>query len=754
MIFFNKNIFLLKYLLIFLVFVSIKVEAQVKIYPKETASDTIDFGMRYFENEEILRSVVVENNTNDTLYMGNVAPTFATVEAVGYGDTHLAFDKADNIEKIFLPFTKQEVNLKFYNDVNLIQDKGNMASYLFIGLVKKIDDPNSLIFQDTFFLFGRASDKLFTLYDNYIEFDSTFVGSNQVIEKSLFFRNNSKVNFVRLASYEYDLFTSQTNGEEFIFDEPNFPILLASRTNPKQAPELIKIRYSPKDIGFDSCRFIFNADLNDIIKDSIARDTSIITGYGVKLDYEITNSNFSFSNESELEIDLGDVKTNKFLDLNFELLNNSNVIINIDSLIIIDSNVVITSLKEIYSINTSEKDFFQLKFLTKQKGLFNYKLLLKTDFGRRKISGFEEIKHKYLKVSIKGKGIEPSLVIPFDTLNLGNISSFGQCNDSILYTFSLKNSGNDMLEILDYYIEDPINFNFYIDKQIVNVNDNVEFKVTFNPFNKNDFRKYETRVVLITNMSSPRDSLVFYINANFIKSSSTELKIPNFHFKPGSQINIPVLVNFGNLTLSNRFSTTLTFDNELLKFNKLINENTASVNSDNTNYVIENDKGIILNIQMPSNQYFTNSDTLCILNFDTFIARERSTIFVMEDPTFGDNDCDNMLPISYISGKISADSIPNIDNIFYNFEDKIKVSTFPNPVRSVININLSKEHKSFNEIDLTTLHIIKIFNMLGNIVYSTNFKGNNFSLDVNDFNFGTYYISVDELHFTQFVKTN
>ena len=44
--------------------------------------------------------------------------------------------------------------------------------------------------------------------------------------------------------------------------------------------------------------------------------------------------------------------------------------------------------------------------------------------------------------------------------------------------------------------------------------------------------------------------------------------------------------------------------------------------------------------------------------------------------------------------------------------------------------------------------------MLGNIVYSTNFKGNNFSLDVNDFNFGTYYISVDELHFTQFVKTN
>lgn len=754
MIFFNKYIFLLKYLLIFLLFVSINIKAQVKIYPKESVSDTIDFGMRYFENEEILKSVVVENNTNDTLYMGNVAPTFATVEAIGYGDTHLAFDKADNIEKVFLPYTKQEIKIKFYNDVNLIQDIGNMASYLFIGLAKKIEDPNSLVIQDTFFLFGRASDKLFTLYDNFIKFDSTFVGSSQEIEKNIHYRNNSKVNFVRLINYKYDLFTSQTNGKEFLYEEPNFPILLASRTNPKQEPELIKIKYNPKDIGFDSCRFIYYADLNDIIKDSITTDTTIITGYGVKLEYEIINSNYNFSNDDGLEIDLGDIKTNKVLDLNFELLNKSNTTINIDSLYIIDTNVTITSLNEIYSIIANENNSFQLKFSTEQKGMFSYDLLMRTDFEKRKINGFEEKKHKFLKINIKGRGIEPSLVIPFDTLKLGNISSFGQCNDSILYTFNLKNSGNDKLEILDYYVEDPINFNFYINKQIINVNENLDINVVFNPFNKNDFRQYDTKILFITNMSPPRDSLFFYVNSSLVKSSSTELKIPHINFKPGSQIKIPVLVNFGNLTLSNRFSTTLTYNTELLKFDKLINENTASVNSDNTNYVIENDKGIILNIQMPSNQYFTESDTLCFLRFDSFIAREKSTIFVMENPTFGDNDCDNMLPVNYISGKITADSIPNIDNIYYNFENKVKVNTFPNPVRNVLNVSLIYNRVAIDEKDLTNLHNFKIYNMLGNIIYTSNFKGDDFSLNISNINLGTYYISIDDLYFTQFIKTN
>lgn len=739
MIFSFKSKLFLKLLIILnlLVFVSYNSNSQVKIYPKLAISDTIDFGMRFFQNDEVTRIIVIENNSDDTLYMGNVAPTFATVEAQGYGDTHLAFDKSGPSEILFPPSTKKEINLKFFNHPNLIQEKGPMGAFLYIGLSRRLNDPTSLISQDTFFLYGRASEKIFTQYDNNINFDSTFINSNRIIERNIHFRNNSTKNFIKLTDLEYNLFTSITNGIEFLYEEPNFPISLASRTEPGAEPELIKIRYAPKDRGFDSCRFIFKADIEDVapdtITDYIVFDTTTVTGFGVGLEYEITNSNYNFSNDDELTIELGDVRVNEVNQLNLSLLNKSNTTINIDSIFTLDSLMNIES--DIANIDINKSVDFNLDFKVTRRGLFNQVLFLKTDFENRNINGYEDVKHGYLKIKLIGKGIEPSVKIPFDTLDIGTITYFGDCNKVIDYDLDLRNTGNDILEIKDYYISDAFNFSLNLDKQILSENEQFELNFNFDPPNKNNFQDYTCQVTLITNISPPNDTLKFYITASFVRTSETELAISEIKFKPGNIVSVPIILNYGNIENSNRFSSTLSYNNELIRYSSIVNKETASENSDNLNSIIEDNGKLYVNLFMPSNSYFNASDTLCILNFDTFIAKDKSTSFIIENSFFGDNDCENIIPIKFQSGILTADSIPNIDNIYYNFTNSFNI--YPNPTNNELNIDLIDE-TNINNTEL------KIFDIYGNIVFTKIINNKYSKINIGHFNTGVYYINIDD----------
>lgn len=749
MIFF-KNKKLLNYIVVILfsyLYVSTTLFSQIKVYPKIINSDTIDFGIRYFENDEVIRNIVIENNSNDTLFIGNVAPTFATVEAKGFGDTHLAFDRNDNKEFKIIPNSTKELELKFFNNENLIQNKGNMAAFLYIGLAKRLNDPNSLVYQDTFFLYGRASEKLFTVYDKEINFDSTFINSNIAIEKNIYFRNNSDFNFIKFVDLEFDLFTSQTKGVEFIYLTPNFPILLASKSVPGQAPENLLIKYHPKDIGFDSCRFIFKADLGEFLTDSIVYDTSIVKGYGVQFDYELVNTNFNFSNVPFIEVNLGDIRTNEFINFNFEIKNKSNTIINIDSVFFESEKITINSDNHINNIGLNESVNFDYEIMLKEKGLFEETLLLRTDFNKRNILGYDNKSFGFVKLKLKGRGIEPRINIPFDTLYLGNVNLSPECDDIISYKLSLENIGNSELEIIDYIIEDIINFNVEIEKEIINENDKLNIDILFDPINKNNFKNYVSKITLITNMSSPNDSISFYISANLIKSTEVNLSIESLKFKPGNQIKIPINISNGNITSSNRFSGTLSFDNKLLDFVELSTDNTAIEDSDNFNNIIELDGKVYLDIQMPSGIQFKNKTIFLKIIFDTYISTDRNSSIIIENPKFGNLDCDNIFPVTLQSSIVTADSIPNIDNIYYDFSNKIEVNLFPNPSNSIINLELYINNE---KIDISKIELFDIFGskVSCNIIYNNGFT----YLDLSELQIGVYHLKVNDIYYSKIIK--
>ena len=732
---------LIIYILIINVFVAIKLNANVKIYPKSEVSDTIDFAIRFYKNDKVIRYIVIENNTSDTLYLGNVAPTFATVFAQGYGDTHFAFEKdiASSSQRV-LPNDKFELALAFSDNVNIPnnQEVGEMAANLYIGLSKNLQDPKSLVYQDTFFLKGKSTDLYFDIYKDTVSFDSVYIDSDQLITKQIYFRNNSPFESIDIINKEFKVITSITNGQEFFRDSIYTPFKLASRTNPGSEPELTTIRYKPNDRGADTALYSFTADLTFIENDSLIKRTSLITGYGVDFNYSITNSNYQFSNLPST-INLGDIRTNESINITTFIQNLSNINLSVKSATLSTEKLsgTFTNVNKYLEINDTLAMNFEL--IVKEKGIFQSELLIETDLQNRKINGFQENKHKYIRVKLRGRGIEPRLNLPFDTLDLGSISSFGPCETKREKEIKLNNSGNYVLEIKDYYINDN-NFNIKIDSTLINEGDFSTLSLTFQPTDIKKYGEYFATIYVITNQSSPRDTIKIVVKANLIQANQVTLNIPNIKFKPGSVIKVPILLNQSNISSSDRFTAHLSYKPTLIQYSHFSTLNTSSLNSDNLTTITGEEGNLNISILMPQPNYFLNSDTLINLYFNTSIGYDKESNIILALSKFADASCDDLLPIEFNSGKVTADSIANIDQIFYDFSNKIIANVAPNPIIDNFTLNLSQAN-----IELNKLEII-ITDTFGNeskkLKYYFNSKKESISFNTSNYPSGIYFIKI------------
>ncbi len=712
----------------------------MKIYPKLNQGDTIDFGIRYYQNDEVIRFVTVENNTPDTLFMGDIAPTFATVFASGFGETHFSFVKRATNPQRFEPNSKVDIALRFFDhpDLPLAQRIGKMGAFLFIGLAKDLSNPNSLVYQDTFFLYGVSSNLFFDITPDTLSFGNVFIDSDNLLSKEIILRNNSSEPFIEVTRAEFEVKTSITKGDEFFVENLILPIRLASRTNPGQEPELVRVRYKPNDRGADTATYTFRGEVKDGVNDTIIDRTCVISGFGIDFNYGLISSNYPLSNNPST-IDLGDIKTNEDIDINLIIQNLSNISIGIENAKILNEFVSSTfsDLQNILDINESLN--LSLKFKTSIKGIFNTQILIETDLENRNIGGFQEGKHKYIRINLRGRGIEPRLNLGFDTLNLGTISSYGSCESRREIEIPLRNSGNFDLEILDFGTDDIINYSINIEENryIIAENESAILKLIFSPIDLNNYREYFVNVFLITNQSKPDDTVRFTARANLVRANEVNLDIPNINFKPGNRIKVPILINQGNIDISNQFNFVLSYNPTLIRLNSFVTTNTASENADNLIQISGEEGRKTVSILKPSPLFFTNEDTLINFIFDTYVGFDRESSIVIETPKFSDINCDDLFPINFSSGRVRADSVANIDEIYYDFSGLIVTPQSQIPASNFISYKIESNVKDF-VINLTLLDIHSRI-IKTDIIEMQSYEKEIF-IDLSDFTSGTYYI--------------
>ncbi len=726
-------------------FVSINLSSQIRIYPKLNQSDTIDFGIRYYQNDEVVRYVTIENNSEDTLFIGEVAPTFATVFASGYGDTHFSFVKRSNSSQRFNPNTKTDVALRFFDHPDLPSNQriGEMGSFLLIGLAKDLNNPNSLVYKDTFFLYGVSSNLFFDIYKDTVSFGNVFIDSDNLLTREIILRNNSPNPFIDVTKADFEVVTSITKGEEFFVDGLELPLKLASRTNPGQDPELARVRYKPKDKGADTALYTFRGEITGSQKDTIIDRTCLISGFGIDFSYGLVSSNFPISN-SPISINLGDVKTNEVIDINAIIQNLSNIDFELVNATFSDDFISSTFSDFDNNLSIDETLNLSFKFKTNSKGLFTTQLLIETDLKDKGIGGFQENKHKYIKVNVLGRGIEPRLNIGVDTLDLGIISSYGSCESIREIEIPLRNSGNYDLEILDFGTNDNINYliNIEENKFIIPENEFARLKLIFSPSDVNAYGEYYVDVYLVTNQSKPNDTVRFTAKINLVRAGDVDLRIPNINFKPGNKIKVPILIAQGNIDISNQFNFTLSYDPSLIRLNSFTTTNTASENTDNLIQINGKEGRKDINIIKPTPMFFNDSDTLINFIFDTYVGYDRESSIIIENPKFADANCDDLFPITISSGRVRADSLANIDEIFYDFSGIIVIPQSQIPANDFVVYKIKSNLEN-------TLVSIKLINLNSKVLQEKsivlNKNESEIFFNLSEITSGSYYIHISYL---------
>jgi hypothetical protein len=719
-------------------------------------SDTIDFGMRFESEEVLIKKFIFENNSSATYYVGETAPTFATLTGPSGNESHGAFEEPDNRPPVITinPLGAYTEVIEF-RPFNFSADRTNLYdAYFRFGISRnrtQLGNPDFIDFEKEFILIGRTSNKLFDIWENKlsldsnfrkVKFDSVLINSPISSTRQINFRNNSESLQISLDSVNLEFVTSQPALKELSIEELNLPIDLQPRSqDPGSDQESVEIYYRPSTRGLDTANLHFYASADSYFEKSSAT----ITGIGVDQELSIINSDVNFFIEDNLFVlDLGNIPNGKQIVINGTLINSGNInfhCINNN----IESNDLIGQINfnnsKTFTLDLDETVDYSATITPINRGRIEGEILIESDINSRNIGSYVEAIHRFEKIKIRANSIEPDIAISvIDTLDFGLISGTGDCADESIKEIIIKNTGTGDLEIINAFTTNPIIFDVDLDTNSLSSNGETILRISFEPSGNNIFRLYDKdKLILVTNIRAPKDTIFIPLKANFVQPGQTRLFAENTSFFPGTRINLPVIVDGEQIVLSDRFSSTLTFDPSLLRLNQINTLGTSSESAANTSFFSEINPGeLSININIPLGENFKNKDTLCLLEFDTYLGKKIETPLVFSGSKFGDSDCQNLVLVNPSVGIVGIDSLCNVDQLVRDW-NQINVSDiYPNPTDNLLKFEITTELESKIEL--------KIINQYGRLkLDKTLFIDSKrlIELDITSYQIGLYFLQIE-----------
>lgn len=726
--------------------------------------DTIDFGVVYL-GDSVAQKFYLQNYTNKTFKVLGKSPSYI-IKAIKGGDLrYLHFLPKDNSNPILEIKPKSEpdsVIIYFRDKLNNDDATGLMEAIMELGMVDESfpeSDPRHLIAADTFFLRGIKTDQLIAAYDEFINFDSVYIReTNQPAEKVWNLRNVWRER-LKIESDFYELKTSKIGDGEISFETIDVPYELKARSEYFKYPA----RYKPLDFYGDTAiyQMYYYTDIDTNNKDrKLDTVTTLITGVGVKQDLRINSINYGNSfakstNPNEPNtwiIELGNIELDKEQLVSVIVQNP-----------ITTSNIPIGKSSEIFTQKFNRNDDISLEkafisdgnFLVPGNldtitfkikpttiGSFEFEYKLTTNLKNRKIYNYQN-QDEVFKFIFKGVGSAAQIGVSNDSINFGSINIVvGDCPLSLTDSITIFNRGTSDMDIRFVTLTNFEGFE-YVNNGVSTLkpNEKLDLKLIFTP--KNEIN-YSEILGIIYNIGNKEDTVKIYLFGTGISKLTTQLSINNYTFKPGSELNIPILIEGNKINLASKFLATLRYDNTLIKYLGYKSTNTASQNLSIDSKAIEENVGkfneLKIELKTTENTNFLNSDTLIILRFNTFLGDVLDTEIEIFEPKIGNNNCPTIMEITKQNGNVAIDSICGLEYKVFDRSNRQKfVLNYPNP--NPVNDRMELD---FTVAFKTNINI-EIYNTYGEIVYTIINqeleKGNySKSLDITGFNSGLYLI--------------
>jgi hypothetical protein len=190
-------------------------------------------------------------------------------------------------------------------------------------------------------------------------------------------------------------------------------------------------------------------------------------------------------------------------------------------------------------------------------------------------------------------------------------------------------------------------------------------------------------MVLYTNAFGP--PIRIPLSGSGIEADSISVSLPSVMLRPGTVLEMPVLVDANRVALAQSASMTISFDPSLLRYRGTITGGTAAEGS---SFIVQNEspRGV-LNLQLRANGSFAERDVFVVLAFDTFLGDAAATNLVITDKTtaFGNDGCSSIFTVHATSGVFKIDSVCGLA-FKTATAGSLSVEVWPNPTSGASNM--------------------------------------------------------------------
>lgn len=764
--FFRKIYILLYVLLATAVGTSLlRSQGPVLIFNEYTSSDTVDMGM-CIVGDSLETVFNIANYSGRVLKIGGNDYTFLIGRAIddpnnldffeffGPRDLPRTIDtNANSLLTIkYIPFTP---SIQF--------PPGKKVVKLWLGLFdpKKNDPPaslNDIVQGREFILIARKSTEELDVYETEINFDSVWVQPRDTIVRYLTIQNNTP----KLLKVDSIIFLRSLNAEIRMDRKPT-PITLSEYRSGDEK-QVWRITYYPNNLGKDTAilRFQYHSPTNP---DSVKFIQTVIRGVGVT--QKISLQEVKNADLIDNFIDLGSVPIDTAKEVKIYIKNTGNLPFGVLKQEILNyfNNSPSTGFKFLDTLDTQRKilptqiDSFTVVFTPTQRDTFLARIRLTSDIVQRRVVGYPD-SAKEIVFNIRGVGLAPKLTAETEFVDFGNIiiNQAEGCPAIRDTSIRISNAGNFVVQVQNAKIEPPYPqtpFKILEENFEIPAFSNKLLKIIFDSTAK-DVGLYEATLILTSSFSKIRDTLKIKLRANGVLPDPVKLSFPeNLRFKPGTVLSVPILVQKEKITRVKEYQDTIQYNPNVLRFRSVGIGGTASQRVSTTNIREEQPGVLSVFVSTKWNEFFLPSDTLLILNFDTYLGEAIESPISFLSPRFGDGICSRALTPIVQSSSVQIDSLCGLayklfdgQRGFFNLG-----MPNPNPVERILNFEF--------EVAFETPTKIVLFDSYGNIVeslFDEPFKPGIYRVekDLSKLPTGVYFIQMTAGIFTKvqhFVKT-
>lgn len=743
----------------------LRTQAQVLIFNEYTASDTVDMGM------------CVVGDSLETLF--NIINLSGKILKIGGNDyTYLigrAVDDPNNLD-FFEFFGPRDLPRIIDTNVNSLFTikyipfspstqfpPGKKIVKLWLGLFDpNVNDPptslNEIVKGREFTLIARKSVEELDVYESVIDFDSVWVPPTDTVFKVLTVQNNTR-NYLSLDSI---IFLRSLNAEIRLERKPS-PITFGEYRSGDERHNW-KISYYPINLGRDTAliRFQYRSPSSP---DSIKFVQTIVRGVGVTQKIRIEKvENADIVGNS---IDVGPVPIDTLKEVKIYIQNTGNLPFGIIKQEILNffSNTPSSGFKFSDSILVDKRilptqiDSFSIVFAPTQRDTFLARIKFTSDITQRKIFAYPD-SAKEVVFYIRGVGLAPKLTSEVDSLDFGNIivNNAEGCPTIRDTNIRLTNSGNFVLRVQNAKIEPQYPqtpFRIFEENFEIPPYSSKLLRIVFDSTARMP-GPYEAYLILTSSFSKIRDTLRIKLKANGVLPDPINLTFPeDIRFKPGSILSIPILVQKDKITRAKEYADTIQYNPNILRYRNFSFFGTGSERVSKFN-IFEVQPGLLfINVLTKWNEFFLPSDTLLVINFDTYLGNEIESPIDFISPRFGDGICSRALTPVVKSGFVRLDSLCGLSFKLFDGSKGFFELQQPNPNP------VGKELMFKFDVPFETHTKLVLFDAYGNIIqtfYDEILKPGSYQIhqNVSMLPTGVYFIQMSSGIFRKvvhFVKT-